>query len=82
METMGRRTSVSPFLTLPAFLGKTTRRALYASSLSLLSLRPSSDLFLLRWSTGMPIERASLGRMPAALSSALVKPLPARSFVL
>merc|ERR1719198_1927668 len=47
-----------------AFLGKTTRLALYSFSRCTLACRPSRERFLRRWSTAMPSVRASFLLMP------------------
>merc|ERR1719149_282308 len=75
---------VSPFLTLflPDLRGKISNFDLYNLRRSTFSFKLSVHLFLRRWSTEIPIVRASFGAILAALSSANVKPLPSLSFML
>ena len=69
----------SPCLVLPLRRGKRIRRLWNSWRRSTLALRPSSDRFWRRGSTEMPMVRANLRGMPAALSSTREKPRPALS---
>jgi len=71
--------SASPALVLPRLRGKTIRRDLYSLRRCELSCSDSFDLLRRRWSTAMPIERASFRLIPASFSSVSVKPRPSRS---
>merc|ERR1740121_1008781 len=74
----------SPFLTafFPEPLGNIKSLLLYVLSRSTFSCRLSVHLFRRRWSTAMPMLRASFGEIFTSRSSSKVKPLPSRSFML
>jgi hypothetical protein len=57
----------SPCLVLPLRRGKRMRRFLYSWRRSTLALRPSSERFWRRGSTEIPMVRANLRGIPAAV---------------
>lgn len=62
----------SPLFDLPLRRGKRMRRFLYSWRRSTLALRPSSERFWRRGSTEIPIVRANLRGIPAAVIISLV----------
>jgi len=66
----------SPFFTFPPLRGNTTKRALYDLRRSTFAWRPWTDLFFLRWSTAIPIDKACFALIPASFSSWRVNPRP------
>lgn len=61
-----RLTELSPFLGAEAFLGKRMSLERYSFSLCTFSCRDSVDLLRRRWSTAMPMVRATFLLIPAA----------------
>merc|ERR1712226_1261054 len=73
----------SPFLNFLVFLrGKTTNLDLYSFKRCTLAWNASSDRLVRRWSTAIPTPLAAWRLTLAALSSAKVNPLPARTLML